>query len=144
MAEVAFHFNAPGKLAYACRLLRKACAGGAKVVVTGDARLLRELDATLWTFSAPDFVPHGLVGAMPAGQLACTPILLADRPAQAPHRQVLVNLGDDMPQDFDAFERVIEVVTGDEGDRGRARQRWKQYAAQGHPIIRHDLGEARA
>ena len=31
MTEIAFHFNAPDKLAYACRLLRKAVASGARV-----------------------------------------------------------------------------------------------------------------
>ncbi len=144
MAEVAFHFNAPGKLAYACRLLRKASASGARLVVTGEPRLLRELDATLWSFSALDFVPHGLVEALGATQLQHTAVILAANPADAPHRQVLVNLGDEMPQGFEDFERVIEVVTGDEGDRGRARQRWKHYAAGGHAIVRHDLGEARA
>ena len=33
MTEIAFHFNAPDKVAYACRLLRKAVAVNAKVVV---------------------------------------------------------------------------------------------------------------
>ena len=37
MTEVAFHFNVPQKSGYACRLLRKATAGGARVVVTGEA-----------------------------------------------------------------------------------------------------------
>ena len=41
MTEVTFHFNAPDKLGHACRLLRKAVASGAKVVVTGDSALLR-------------------------------------------------------------------------------------------------------
>ena len=36
MTEVAFHFNAPDKWAYACRLLRKAVAAGAKVVVLAE------------------------------------------------------------------------------------------------------------
>ena len=58
MTEVAFHFNAPQKLAYACRLLRKAAASGAKVVVTGEPQLLRELDVALWTFAPLEFVPH--------------------------------------------------------------------------------------
>ena len=41
MTEVTFHFNAPDKTGYACRLLRKAVGTGAKVVVTGDSELLR-------------------------------------------------------------------------------------------------------
>ena len=34
MTEVTFHFNAPDKLGYACRLLRKAVGKGANVIVT--------------------------------------------------------------------------------------------------------------
>ena len=33
MTEISFHFNVPDKLAYACRLLRKAVNAGNKVVV---------------------------------------------------------------------------------------------------------------
>ena len=33
MTEVAFHFNAPDKRSYACRLLRKAYLRGARVLV---------------------------------------------------------------------------------------------------------------
>ena len=58
MTEVAFHFNAPDRVAYACRLLRKAVASGAKLVVTGSPDVLQQLDRALWTFSAVDFVPH--------------------------------------------------------------------------------------
>ena len=36
MTEVEFHFNVGDKLAYSCRLLRKARAGGAKIMVTAE------------------------------------------------------------------------------------------------------------
>ena len=34
--EVAFHFNAPDRLVYACRLLRKAYLKGARLLVLAD------------------------------------------------------------------------------------------------------------
>ena len=43
MTEVSFHFNAPDKVAYACRLLRKAMNGGARVVVAGEPQALAQL-----------------------------------------------------------------------------------------------------
>lgn len=142
MTEVAFHFNAPDKLGYACRLLRKAGASGARVVVTGEPGLLRELDVALWTFSPLEFVPHCDV-ASPAAVQARTPIVLTEAVEAAPHRQVLVNLGSAVPAGFEGFERLIEVVTGDEDDRLQARRRWKHYADRGYAIVRHDLQEAR-
>ncbi|MBA3771566.1 MAG: DNA polymerase III subunit chi [Ramlibacter sp.] len=138
MTEVAFHFNAPHKLGYACRLVRKAVASGAKVVVTGEAGMLRELDTALWTFSALDFVPHCHSAAASESVLAASPVVLADSPRSAPHQQVLVNLGLTVPDGFEGYERLIEVVTVEDEDRQRARQRWKYYADRGYAITRHD------
>jgi len=140
MTEVAFHFNAPGKVDYACRLLRKAYGSGAQVVVTAGAELLQELDVTLWTFSPLEFLPHGMAGRLSSVAQARTPIVLAESARSAPHQQVLVNLGEAVPDGFERFERLIEVVTRDDADRQLARQRWKHYADRGYAIVRHDLG----
>lgn len=139
MTEVAFHFNVPDKLGYACRLLRKAAGSGAKVVVTGEADLLRALDTELWTFSALEFLPHCHAASADPQVLAASPIVLADAPRATPHQEVLVNLGTRIPDGFERFERLIEVVTQDDEDRQQARARWKHYADRGYAIKRHDL-----
>ena len=143
MTEVSFHFNAPDKVGYACRLLRKAVASGAKVVVTAQPQLLGELDMALWTFSPLEFIAHSraVPGSAPSGR---APVVLADSPRQAPHQQVLVNLGEPVPEGFEQFERLIEVVTGDDQDRQQARQRWKHYADRGYAIVKHDLAAREA
>ena len=140
MTEVAFHFNAPDKLAYACRLLRKAVASGARVVVTAPAEVLGRLDALLWTFSQTDFIAHARHDAEP-DVLAASPVVLAEASGAPglPHRQVLLNLGEGLPAGFEGYQRVIEVVSLDEADRQRARGRWKQYTERGYAILRHDL-----
>lgn len=139
MTEIAFHFNAPDRLSYACRLLRKARATGARVTVTGAPELLRELDTALWTFSALDFVAHCHAGTAPAAVLAKSPVVLADAVAATPHHEVLVNLGAAVPAGFESFERLIEVVTADTEDRKQARERWRHYSDRGYGIVRHDL-----
>jgi len=138
MTEVAFHFNAPDKVAYACRLLRKAGSSGARVVVTAGAQTLQQLDAALWTFSPVDFVPHCLQTSA-AELLAASPVILAEAVQSTPHQQVLLNLGSEVPAGFERFERLIEVVGVDDADRQVARQRWKHYADRGYAIVRHDL-----
>jgi DNA polymerase-3 subunit chi len=143
MTEVAFHFNAPDKLGYACRLLRKAFASGSRVVVTGSPELLRELDTALWTFGALEFVPHCHAAQQGERVQARSPVVLSESPRAAPHQQVLVNLGGPVPEGFERFERLIEVVTEDDGDKAQARQRWKHYADRGYAIVRHDLGQQR-
>jgi DNA polymerase III subunit chi len=140
MTEVAFHFNAPDKLGYACRLVRKAVGSAAQVVVTGEASLLGQLDVALWTFQPLEFIAHCRApGAEPA-VLQASPVVLTGEPRSAPHHHVLVNLGDAVPDGFEGFERLIEVVTPDDADRQQARQRWKHYATRGYSITRHDLG----
>jgi len=139
MTEVAFHFNMPDKLLHACRLLRKANAAGSQVVVTGEPGLLEALDAQLWTFSDTDFVPHCLAAGAEPHVLAASPIVLADSPRAAPHQQVLVNLGGAVPEGFERFERLIELVGVEAGDRQQGRARWKHYADRGYAIRKHDL-----
>ena len=142
MTEIAFHFNVSDKLAYSCRLLRKAYLSGAKVVVTAGPEVLAELDQLLWSFSPTEFVPHCHVSA-PANSLAATPVLLAESLTACPHHGVLVNLGQNMPAEFERFERVIEVVTQADDDRLAARSRWKHYTDRGYAMKRHDFATAR-
>lgn len=144
MTEIAFHFNAPQKLGYACRLLRKAAASGAKVVVTGEAGMLRELDMALWTFAPLEFVPHCYAPSAPQEVIQASPVVLSDAPGRAPHQQVLVNLGTPVPEGFERFERLIEVVGVEDEDRLSARARWKHYAQRGYSITRHDLAAKEA
>lgn len=139
MADVAFHFGAPDKLAYACRLLRKATGSGMRVLVVGADDMLQRLDAALWAVSATDFITHAPAGAA-ADLLARSSVILGvDAVAYGDRPPVLVNLGDQVPEGFEQFARVIEVVSTDEADRELARQRWKHYARQGIAITRHDL-----
>jgi len=138
VTELAFHFNAPDPVAYACRLLRKAVSSGSRIVVTGGPAILQQLDTSLWSFSATDFVPHCHVQS-DASVLDASPVVLAEDLELLPHRQVLLNLGASVVSGFDTFERVIEVVGLDEESLQTARARWREYTRLGYAITRHDL-----
>lgn len=138
MTELAFHFNVPELVPYACRLLRKAVGSGAKVVVTAQPETLAVLDSALWTFSELDFVPHCFVDSE-ARLLTASPVVLAASLDTLAHQQILLNLGLEVPAGFERFERLIELVGLDEDERQAARRRWKHYTDQGYPITRHDL-----
>lgn len=141
MPAVAFHFNVTDRAAYLCRLVRKARRSGARLVITGERAQLDALDKLLWTFDPLDFVPHwkGRRAADVPARLSETPTLLLEEAAGATPAQVLVNLGEQLPLGYEAYERVIEIVSRDGPDRDSARDRWRQYAAAGHPIERHDV-----
>ncbi|MDR2297315.1 MAG: DNA polymerase III subunit chi [Comamonas sp.] len=139
MTEIAFHFNAPDKLAYVCRFARKALRHGAKLVILGDASQLTRLSTQLWSVSPVDFLAHASQ-ADGAPMLVASPIVLAQQLQNLPHHDVLVNLTSQVPADFEHFTRVVEIVSSsDEMDRHEARARWRDYAARGLSIVRHDL-----
>lgn len=139
MTDIAFHFGAPDRLAYVCRLLRKATATGARVLVVADAATLERLDVDLWGVAATDFVPHCRYPADPV-LVARSSVALTDS-ARGQHADfsVLLNMSENVPDGFAEFKRVIEVVSQDEADRQQARVRWKAYAALGYSITRHDI-----
>jgi len=145
VTEIDFHFNAPDKVNHTCRLLRKAViARGTRVVVTGKWPMLDAVDAALWQLGPTEFIAHCRSDAEPRVAKR-SPVLLADTTDDAfgPQRPVLVNLGDVVPAGFERFERMIEIVTGDESDRQLARQRWRHYADRGYALKRHDLAAER-
>ena len=142
MTEVDFHFNAPDRMHYTCRLLRKASRKGAGLAVTGPADSLEMLNKLLWTFDDIEFIPHLRVaaGEPVAARLKSTGIWLVDRAEDAAHLPVLVNLSADPAVGFESFERLIEVVSADEGEREAARSRWRHYASRGYAIRPHEVG----
>lgn len=142
MSQVSFYTGVPERLAYLCRLLRKAQQSGARIGVCGPAGLLDRLDAALWTFESIEFVPHLRLrpGRELAPRLADTPILLAEHSADLPHREVLLNLGLDMPEGFEQFQRVLEVVSQDAEQMQAGRQRFRQYKEAGHEVSHHVVG----
>lgn len=145
MTEVAFHFNvgdtARDKLQYACRLIRKAHATGARLGVVGPDDTVRELDRMLWTFSPLEFIPHCRVDdptATPAVR-ARTPVVLGAAAAHVAPAEVLLNLAETIPEGLEAFGRVIEIVSQQDDDRQAARQRWRAYTQGGFAITQHDI-----
>jgi len=133
MTEVAFHVGVADKLGYTCRLLRKAWRQGAQVVATGAPEQLSRLDTMLWIFEHEEFVPHARLraGERVTPLMARTPIWLADVPVDVAGPQVLVNLGPEMAEGFERFERVIEVISDEPADAQQGRQRWRHYLAAG-------------
>lgn len=133
MTRIDFHLNVEHRVHYACRVTRKARAAGKRLVVFAtDAGRLAQFDTALWTFSALDFLPHVYIDS---GLAAETPVLLALDASRAPASDVLLSLDDQVPPDFGElftrYDRVIEVVAGEDEDRVRGRVRFKAYRERG-------------
>ena len=127
------------RLTTVCRLVEKAYEQGLRVAVRTSAPAETvEIDELLWTFSDRSFVPHGVWPADPDFATA-TPVLISSGALPDSHRDVLVNLGTDVPADFTAFSRICEVVAGDEDAKRRARLRWRGYKEAGLAPENHNL-----
>lgn len=141
MAQVSFYTGVADRLPYLCRLLRKAQQSGAQVGVVGPARLLERLDAELWRFEPTEFVPHLRLaqGQVLPAALAATPIVLSESAAALAHREVLLNLGAEIPDGFEQFARVLEVVSRDAEQMQAGRARFKRYKELGHEVLHHEV-----
>lgn len=142
MSRIEFHFNAPALVPYACRLLRKVHARGMRAQVIGNDTTLAQLDQALWTFSQLDFLPH-CASTAPAGMRDASVVLLTPQACADWHQDVLVNLGEQVLEDFEGFKRIIDIVSIDELHRAQGRERWRHYSRLGHELVRHDLSQTR-
>jgi DNA polymerase III subunit chi len=139
MTRIDFYFNAPSKASVARKLATKAFNAGQNVLVyTRDDRLAQALDTSFWTDQQLSFLPHVRCGHPLARQ---TPILIGDNPDELASADILISLDDEPPEFFGRFQRLLEVVSSDDGDRERARNRFRFFKQRGYPLETHDLAE---
>jgi DNA polymerase-3 subunit chi len=137
VTRIDFYRYAEDKLRFACRLATKAYDSASRLVVySPDAAVLGRFDRALWEHPPMRFVPHCFAGAPVAAE---TPIILASNADALPHHDVLLNLGDEWPPFFASFERLLEIVSKDEGDKERARGRYTFYKQRGYDLKVHDV-----
>jgi len=142
MTEVKFFFNVEDKLHFACRLAKKAVDEGKRLIVFAPSRDVEDrFDKMLWTFSQLSFVPHVLAGHNLASE---TPIVIASNETGLVHNEALLNLGDEPPAFFSRFEFLREIVSLDEDDRAKARERAKFYKSRGFEVQPVDMAKVGA
>ena len=141
MTRIDFHTNIPDKLAYACRLARKAYGARAKIVVLADsAEQADALNAAMWTVSDTDFIPHVMAGDSLAPQ---TPIVITDNEdSELPHHDMLVNLTRRRPRNFTQFARVFEIISIDEEEAAEGRKRYIAYKKESYPLTHFVAGQS--
>ena len=141
MTRIDFHTNIPDKLAYACRLARKAYGARAQIVVLADSPEQADaLNAAMWTVSDTDFIPHVMAADSLAAQ---TPIVITDNEdSELPHHDMLVNLTRRRPRNFTQFARVFEIISSDEEDAAEGRKRYIAYKKESYPLTHFVAGQS--
>lgn len=126
-----------GRALLACRLADKAYSLGHTVYLfaSSEARAAA-LDDLLWTFRQDSFVPHE---RYPLIGVEGSPVLIGTAPPTAVAAQVLINCSDELPEGFERFERVVELVDQRPEVLAQSRERFKQYRERGYTPETHKL-----
>lgn len=123
----------------ACKLVEKAYRQGLTLYIkTQDEEESRVLDDLLWTFRQGSFVPHEMAGSSNKD----VPIVIGHGEMVDDERDVLVNLSEIVPEGYERFRRVAELVDQDEATKKAGRERYKTYQLQGLEIKTHALEKA--
>ena len=134
----------------ACRVAEKAWRQGHRVHLhVGSAESARRLDDRLWTWRDESFVPHrvhdpdrggGTGGGGGAGEAADdVPVTIGWGELPGFADDVLLNLDPRVPDGFERFARVAEIVGGAESDRAAGRERFRRYRGHGCETRTHRL-----
>lgn len=120
-----------------CRLVERTYAEHLRVLIhCPDTAAAEHLNRLLWTFRQDSFIPHGLVGQT---DQALTPVLIGRDGTPANEDQVLINLCPETPPFFSRFARICEPVDQDPAVLAAARERFRNYRAQGFPPTHHPI-----
>lgn len=125
-----------GKLRAACRIAKKAVAQGYTAYVhSRDPQQAGRLDDLMWTFDQGSFLAHRRDGD---GDDPAPVVIGGDPPGQDP-LDVLVMLGDELPEHYRVYQRIAEIVDHTDEEKRLARQHYKVYKEQGCRLETHHI-----
>lgn len=126
---------------FACRLTEKVYKQGHRAYLhaSNDGEV-RHLDRLLWTFREGSFIPHGVLDD---ADPRLTPVLLGSQRDPSGEDDVLINLdlAPEIPDFFNRFQRIAEIVDADPERLRAGRTRFRYYRDQGCPLYTHELSQ---
>jgi DNA polymerase III subunit chi len=126
----------------ACRIVEKAYLADQRVIVRcASSEALARVDDLLWTFGDGSFVPHEAASTASQAQ---APVILTTDTLPPGDWSVLVNLTQQLPADWQSYERVAEVLDADATTRAAGRDRFRAYRDAGVAPETHNLNATRS
>lgn len=115
-----------------CRIIEKAYLKSHQIYVhCEDEKQAKTLDSLLWTFRDTSFIPHNLSDA---------PVFIGyNTPPPPVFCDIFINLAKIVPDFFNQFQRIIEVIPEIPESRGNARERYRFYREQHCELHSHHL-----
>lgn len=93
-----------------------------------------QMDRQLWTFQKQSFLPHS-IGEPTTEHVHVT----LHEDWMPPQRDVLINLGTEVPEDFEGYSRIIEIIPPNPDGRDAGRARFRKYRDLGLEPETHNL-----
>lgn len=123
---------------FACRLAEKAYQQGHQVFIhTEDQNQSEAMNKALWAFRPDSFVPHQILAADSEIE---APVLISHQNTAPPKlMDVLINLNPVQPLFFSQFERLAEIIDGDEEIKKQGRVRYQFYKDRGYHLDTHQI-----
>ena len=126
---------------FACRLTEKAYLRDLSIVIVNDTLAdAQALDDLLWTFNERSFIPHKICMDEQSMDPA-TKVHLAVLPTALPAADLLVNLTARLPEHWERYARIAEIIDADEDRRRLGRERFKTYRDLKVTLETHQLDE---
>lgn len=140
-AEVAFYIlpddTQAARLQFACSLIEKAHEEKENVYIHApNEAIAHEIDEKLWAYRDNSFIPHGLVNEKISPP---PPIQIGFELKPSGRHTLLINLCDEIPDFFQHFRRITEIIIANDNQRELARARFKQYRANACALTTHKL-----
>jgi DNA polymerase-3 subunit chi len=137
MTRITFLHGAPDRLQAIAAWLARAGRKAAPVLVyVPSNERCDQLDRMLWANPATGFAPHCRADSKLAAE---TPIVFTAGLDNPLHDACLVNLSDEIPPGFSRFQHLVEIVSVEDGDRLRGRERYRFYRERGYPLEARDF-----
>lgn len=115
---------------YICRLARKAYNHSNQIYIHCDnEQQARIIDELLWTFHDTSFIPHQLIIAADstASSTIKAPIAIGYQTSQHIFNDVLINLNQNVPDFFQKYKRILEIVCNEQQAKQFAREHFRYY-----------------
>ena len=130
---------APPELA--CRLALMAWERGHQVtVIAGDDREAAGLDDLMWSVPRDRFVPHEIT---PGGGGGRAPVQICPLQRFGDEAlkggDVVINLSERPVPEPGRFNRLLEIVPGEQGQRAASRTKYRAYRQQGLQPATHNI-----
>ena len=123
-------------LEFTSRLTEKIYRQGHQLHIhTADASMAEHLDMLLWSYRDISFIPHERT----LDAADNTPVTIGHSESAPACDGILINLANDVPKFFSRFERVVEIVDGDNSHRQQGRVRYKYYRDRGYELTSHEI-----